>query len=256
MKKLVGFGIVALIALILLGNSVVIVGAGQRGVVLTWGKVSNTVWGEGLHFKMPIMQSVATVSVQILKTEADAAAASKDLQQTDSKIVLNYHLIPDKVNQIYQSIGIGYEDVIIRPLIQEIVKNTTAKYNAVELITQRETVRLEIQTGLTEKLRAYNMIVDNFNIVHFSFSQQFEAAIEQKQTAEQNALKANRDLERIKIEAEQKIATAQAEAASLKMQKEQVTPAVLQLRWIEKWDGKLPEVQAGNGMIPMINLNK
>jgi regulator of protease activity HflC (stomatin/prohibitin superfamily) len=119
----------------------------------------------------------------------------------------------------------------------------------------REKVKGEIQESLRNKLLSYNLVVDNYNIVNFSFSQQFEQAIESKQTAEQNALKAQRDLERIKIEATQKVATAQAEAQALGMQRQQVTPEVLQLRWIEKWDGHLPTVQAGNGMIPMINLN-
>ncbi len=251
MKKVFSSAAILLVIIIVLSMLVVIVGPGQRGIVLTWGKVG-AVWSEGIHFKIPFMQTVAKMSVQIQKTEADALAASKDLQQTDSKIVLNYHIIPEKVNVVYQSIGISYDEVIIHPSIQEIVKAVTAKYNAVELITMREKIRAEIQDLLKDKLFSYNIVVDNFSIVNFKFSDQFEAAIEAKQTAEQNAFKAQRDLERIKIEAEQKVASAQAEAASLKMQKEQVTPAVLQLRWIEKWDGHLPQVSSGN--IPMINI--
>ena len=243
--------VVGILAIVLLCNSLVVVGAGVRGIVLTWGKVGS-VWGEGLHFKSPIGQSVVKMSVKTLKAEMEAAAASKDLQQTDSKIALNYHIIPEKAGVIYQTIGVGIEEVIIHPAAQEIIKSVTAKYNAVELVTMRETIKAEIQELLRVKLLSYNVVVDNFSIVNFSFSQQFEAAIEAKQEAEQNALKAQRDLERIKIEAEQKVASAQAEAASLKMQKEQVTPAVLQLRWIEKWDGKLPEVQSGGGGMPMM----
>jgi regulator of protease activity HflC (stomatin/prohibitin superfamily) len=254
MYKLYGGIAAGVVALLFIFNTFIIIGPGQRGILMTFGKVG-AVWSEGIHFKIPVMQSVVKMSVQILKTEADAAAASKDLQQTDSKIVLNYHIIPDKVNIVYQSIGISYEDVVIHPAIQEAVKEVTSKYNAVELITMREKVKGEIQESLRNKLLSYNLVVDNFNIVNFSFSQQFEQAIEAKQTAEQNALKAQRDLERIKIEATQKVATAQAEAQALGMQRQQVTPEVLQLRWIEKWDGHLPEVQAGNGMIPMINLN-
>ena len=255
MSKKVLVKIVSLSVLVLITtcNSVVVVGAGTRGVVLTWGKVG-AVWNEGLHIKAPIAQSVINMSVKTLKTEMNAAAASKDLQQTDSKIALNYHIIPEKAGVIYQTIGTGIEEVIIHPAAQEIIKSVTAKYNAVELVTMREKIKAEIQDMLREKLLTYNVVVDNFSIVNFSFSKQFEAAIEAKQEAEQNALKAQRDLERIKIEAEQKIASAQAEAASLKMQKEQVTPAVLQLRWIEKWDGKLPQVQSGSGMMNMINL--
>lgn len=104
------------------------------------------------------------------------------------------------------------------------MKAVTAKYTTVMLITQREMVRYEIRTLLKERLIAYNIVVDDFSIVNFKFSQQFAQAIEAKQTAEQLALKAQRDLERIKIEAEQKITQARAEAEALRLQKENVTP--------------------------------
>lgn len=252
LKKMGAAAGILLFAIIFFANSIVIVGPGKRGIVTTWGKVG-IVWNEGIHFKVPIMQGIIQMSVRMLKTEAHAGAASKDLQQTDSKIALNYHVIPEKVNIVYQSIGKSYDEVIINPTIQEVVKAATAKYNAVELITMREKIRAEIQETLRVKLFVYNIIVDNLSIVNFSFSKQFENAIEAKQEAEQNALKAQRDLERIKIEAAQKVATAQAEAQALGMQRQQVTPEVLKLRWIEKWDGKLPQVSSG--ALPMFDIS-
>ncbi len=240
-------------------NPFVIVGAGERGVVLNFGAVQDSVLGEGLHFRIPIMQKVQKIDVRIHKSQTDAESVSKDLQDTKSTIAVNYHVSPDKVNKIYQNIGVEYKERIIDPAVQEVVKAITARYTAVELITQREKVRGEIKELLKQRLITYDILVDDFSIVNFRFSQQFEQAIESKQTAEQLALKAQRDLERIKIEAEQKIASAKAEAESLRLQKENVTAQLIKLRQIEasikaidKWDGHLPKITSS--AIPFIDL--
>jgi len=240
-------------------NPFVIIGAGERGVVLNFGAVSPTVLDEGLHFRIPIMQKIIKLDVKVQKSQTDAEAASKDLQETFSTIALNFHILPEKVNWIYQKLGADFKERIIDPAVQEVVKAVTAKYTAVEVITQREKVRSEIRELLKQRLNVYNIIVDDFSIVNFKFSSQFTQAIENKQTAEQLALKAQRDLERIKIEAEQKIAQAQAEAEALRLQKENVTTPLVKLRQIEatlkaieKWDGHLPKVTSG--VIPFIDV--
>ncbi len=240
-------------------NPFVIIGAGERGVVLNFGAVQDRVLDEGIHFRVPIMQRVVRIDVRVQKSQTDAAAASKDLQETHSTIALNYHLLPDKANWVYQKIGGLYKERIIDPAVQEVVKAVTARYTAVMLITQRETVRHEIKELLRQRLVAYNILVDDFSIINFQFSKQFMQAIEAKQTAEQLAMKAQRDLERIKIEAEQKIAQAKAEAEALRLQKENVTPQLVRLRQIEaslraieKWDGRMPKVTSG--AIPFIDV--
>jgi regulator of protease activity HflC (stomatin/prohibitin superfamily) len=260
MKKAVIAIVIIVISFLLLGglNPFVVVGAGERGVVLNFGAVQGDVLGEGLHFRVPIMQKIVKLDIKIHKAQTDADSVSKDLQDTKSTIAVNYHLVPDKVNKIFQEIGTEFKDRIIDPAVQEVVKAITANYTAVELITQREKVRGEIKDLLRQRLLTYNIIVDDFAIVNFKFSNVFEQAIEAKQTAEQLALKAQRDLERIKVEAEQKIASAKAEAESLRLQKENVTPQLIQLRRIEasikaidKWDGHLPRF-SGSG-IPFID---
>jgi regulator of protease activity HflC (stomatin/prohibitin superfamily) len=250
--------ILAIVVLILLWivikilNPFVLVGAGERGVVLNFGAVQQKVLGEGLHLRVPVMQKIALVDVRIQKSQTDAESVSKDLQDTKSVIAVNYHASPEKVNKIFQNIGTQFKERIVDPAVQEVVKAITARYTAVELITQREKVRNEIKDLLRQRLITYDIIVDDFSIVNFRFSQQFEAAIEAKQTAEQLAFKAQRDLERIKIEADQKIASAKAEAESLRLQKENVTPQLIQLRKIEasikaieKWDGHMPKMTSG-----------
>jgi regulator of protease activity HflC (stomatin/prohibitin superfamily) len=248
---------VIILALIL--NPFVVIGPGQRGVVMTFGAVQDRVMGEGLNIKIPLVQRVVLADVRVHKSQVDAEAASKDMQDATSTIAVNYHVSPEKVNVIFQTIGVEYKDRIIDPSVQEAVKAVTAKYTAVELITTRERVRSEIKDLLKERLMGYNIIVDDFSVVNFKFSRQFTEAIESKQTAEQLALKAQRDLERIKIEAEQKVASARAEAESLRLQKENVSPLLVELRRIEatmkaidKWDGKLPKVTGG--AMPFLDL--
>jgi len=196
-------------------NPWVQVGAGQRGIVLNFGAVQKDVLGEGLHFRVPVMQKVALMDVKVQKSLTNAAASSSDLQEVSSEVALNYHVIPDKANIVYQSIGIQFKERIIDPAVQEVVKAVTAKYSAEELITKKPAVSEAMRANLAERLMAHNIAVDAFSIVGFSFSKIFMEAIESKQTAEQLALKSKRDLDRIKIEAEQKVTTAKAEAEGL-----------------------------------------
>jgi len=239
---------VAIIVLILIWSSFTIIPAGYRGVVFNQiTGVAPLVLNEGFHFKTPVLDKIIKMDVRTSKVEVEADSASKDLQTVQAKIALNYHLLPDAVNRVYQSIGLEYEYRIIDPAIQEAVKAVTAEFTAEELISKRGEVKNQIKTELGDRLKTYNILVDDFNIINFQFSPEFDNAIEQKVTAEQQALKASRDLDRIKIEAEQKIAQAKAEAESLRIQQQELqnSPEILQLRAIEKWDGKMPLVTGG-----------
>ncbi|HAR94707.1 MAG TPA: HflC protein [Deltaproteobacteria bacterium] len=253
--------IVGIILLILLFfRPFVQIGPGERGVVLNFGAVQNTVLDEGLHLRIPIVQTVIHVDVKVQKSESEAAAASSDLQDVSSRVVLNYHIIPDKANVVYQTIGVAFKERIIDPAVQEVVKAVTAKYTAEELITKRPAVSDAMKAALTERLLLNNIAVDAFSIVGFSFSKGFMEAIEAKQTAEQLALKAKRDLDRIKIEAQQKVTAAQAEAESLRLQRANISSDLIELRRveanlkaIEKWNGILPQV-TGAGAVPFIGV--
>ncbi len=248
-----------LIVLLFIVNPFVIVGPGERGVVLTFGSVEETVMDEGLHVKIPFVQSVIIMDVKIQKVQTDSAASTRDLQDTTSTVVVNFRVVPDKANKIYQEVGLAYHDKIIDPGVQEIVKAVTARYNAGELITQRKQVRDEILAALKERMLPYNVVVTDFALVNFSFSQQFTQAIEDKQTAEQKALKAEQDLKRIEIEARQKVELAKAEAESLRLQRAVISPQVIRLREIEarinaieKWNGQLPNVTGG--VVPFLDV--
>jgi len=255
---LIKFAVIALAVVVILSGALVIVGPGQRGVLLNFGAVSPNVWDEGLHFKVPFYQNVVLMDVRVQKEVTEAAAASKDLQDTHSTIAVNFNIIPDRAGWVFQNIGMGYKSRVIDPVTQEVVKAVTAKYTALELITMREKVRSELKEMLKDRLLAYNISVVDVSIVDFKFSAQFTQAIENKQTAEQMALKAQRDLERIKIEAQQKVTQAQAEAEALRLQRQNVTPELIELRRIEaaqeairKWNGVLPSVTGG--AVPFID---
>jgi regulator of protease activity HflC (stomatin/prohibitin superfamily) len=260
--KIVVTVVVLVVGLILVAamNPFVIVGAGERGVVLRFGAVQDRVLGEGLHFRMPIRDSVVKIDTKVQKAQTHAAAASRDLQQVTTDIALNYHIEPTMAHQVYQRIGLDFKARVLDPAVQEAVKAVTAEFTAEQLITERAKVREEIKRLLSDRLLPFHLVVDDFSIINFDFSKEFNRAIEEKQTAEQLALKARRDLDRVKIEAEQQIAKARAEAESLRLQKQEVTPELIRLREIEaqvkaveKWDGRLPGV-VGSGAVPFINV--
>jgi len=254
--------IVAILVFFLFLHPWVQIGAGERGIVLNFGAVQKDVFGEGLHFRIPIMQKIVRVDVKVQKAVTDAVSGSADLQDVTSSVALNYHIIPDKANVVYQTLGVEFKERIIDPAIQEVMKAVSAKYTAEELITKRAAVSEAMRGNLAERLLAYNIAVDAFSIVSFSFSKVFAEAIEAKQTAEQLALKAKRDLDRIRIEAEQKITAAKAEAESLRLQRANISPDLIELRKIEanlkaidKWNGILPQV-TGGGAVPFIGVGE
>lgn len=252
--KTIGFGMVAIVALLLVFNSFQTVGPGERGIVFNQiSGLRNVTLGEGLHFKIPFIETIYIMDVRVQKVQSNASAASKDLQNISSVIAVNFHIDPSRAQKVFQEIGRDFKDRVIDPAVQESVKAITAHFTAEELITMRGEVKDRTQAGLAERLAKFNIIVDELSIVDFSFSDVFNKAIEEKQMAEQQALKAKRDLDRIKIEAEQRIAQARAEAEGQRLQRETMTPIMLQLRAIEKWNGVLPQV-VGSGGTPFIDL--
>jgi regulator of protease activity HflC (stomatin/prohibitin superfamily) len=258
-SKLIVTGIVIALLALLAFQSFVIVQAGHRGIVLQFGAVQPVVLEEGIHFKIPFVQTVKPVEVRVQKAESSQVSASRDLQTVTTTVAVNFHLDGNTVNNLYKNVGVEYQSRIVDPAIGEALKAVTAQYTAEELISKRSEVSATVKEVLSAKLSIYNMILDEINITEFNFSEDFNRAIEQKQIAEQNALKARLDLERVKIEKEQEITRAQAQAESLRLQKQEVTVELIQLRQIEaeleaikKWDGKMPNVTGG--ATPFINV--
>ena len=257
-------GAVVLLALIAGTSAVTIVPAGHTGVIVTMGKVSDRVLSEGMHLKVPFAQQIVMMNNKIQKTEIDSNGVSKDLQTVSSGVAINYHINKDYSAKIYQSIGEGYADTVLQPAIQESMKAITAQYTAEELITKRSAVGEEIGATLAEKVQEYGILIDKFNIINFDFSEEFNAAIEQKQVAEQNKLRAETEKEQKVIEAqadaEQKVIAAKAEADAIRQKAEAEAEAnekinaslnenVLKYQQIEKWNGEYPNVVSSDSSI-------
>ena len=252
--KIVGGVIGGLVVLVVALNSFTTVKAGHTGVVTTMGKVEQKVLTEGLHFKIPFVQDVIQIDNRVLKSEVDCSSASKDLQTVSSTIALNYKVRNESSASIYQNVGLDYESIIIAPAIQECVKAVTAKFTAEELITERQSISDQMKDLLNEKITSYGIDVQIFNIISFDFTAEYNAAIEAKQTAQQNALKAEQDLQRVRVEAEQTIAKAEAEAEAYKLKSQELTPEMLIMEYIDKWDGKLPYMVSGENGSMLIDM--
>ncbi|MGI6375664.1 MAG: prohibitin family protein [Anaerolineae bacterium] len=205
----VGLGIVALIVIF---SSYAIIEPGHRGVVVRLGKVEDLVLGEGFHLIIPPMvRQVVPVDVRTRKLDVYTEAASSDMQTVQVTGVLNYHVDPNGVNRLYQSVGLGYESILIEPALQEAIKASTAQFRIERILSQREVLKEQIQDGLKERLSSHYIIIDQFSLSNVEFSAEFDAAIERKQVAEQAALQKQYELQSAQKEVEITLARADGE---------------------------------------------
>lgn len=239
-------------------ESFTIVSAGHIGVQQTMGSVNMQTLGEGVHFVNPI-STVRNVDVRVVKAQLKGSnAGTKDLQVVHTDIVVNYRIDGTKAAHIYKEFGLDLEDKILMPAINESFKSVTAHYNSEELITQRDKVSNAIQVELQEKVAPYGLAISSISLVNFGFSPEYQNAIEQKVISTQATLKAEQDLKRIQVEAEQSIAKAKGEAEAIRIQSQAIQSQggkdYVNLKAVEKWDGKLPNTMAGT--VPFVNVNK
>ena len=262
-------GIIALIVIGVMASAAVqIVDSGHRGVLLHWNAVDVTVppLDEGLHFVVPFQDTVVNMEVRTLLFVKGTSAASKDLQTVTTEVTVNYHPDPESINILYKEVGLNYQNRIIAPAVEEVVKQVTANYNAEELITKRPLVKSDIEAEITNRLNTYNIITEVISITDFQFSSLFSSAIESKVEAEQKAQQAENDLKRIEVEARQRaaqaeglaaanIAEASGEAEAIRIINQALAQNPAYLEWLktQAWDGKLPLV-VGSGGTPFIQI--
>lgn len=248
--------VVAVIIFILFFSPIVIIGAGKRGVVFNAATgVEDRILGEGTHLRVPFLESVTSISVQVQRTDVKAEAASKDLQTVNTDIVVNWHMDASKVNKVYQQVGDErvVTDRIIIPAVNEVVKAATAQNTVAEVLGKRAELKSQIDKLLSERLKTYDIVLDDVSIVNVNFSPEFNRAIEQKQVAQQEAERALFRTQEASAAAQATINTARGEAEANRLKQQSLSPELLQLRAIEKWDGKLPQV-TGSTSTPFINL--
>jgi prohibitin 2 len=266
LKIIVGvFTFIVIIAVI--SQTVAVIQAGHRGVVLFVGAVENRVLGEGVHFVIPFAEQVIPLEVRTLKFQDDASAASKDLQEVATVIALNYHIDPSKANMIYQELGADYNNRIIAPTIQESVKASVAKFDAEQLITNRESAKTTIADAISKTLSTRNIIVETLFITDFKFSEAFANQIEakvvafQKYLTEQNNLKAvqviaNQTVVQAEATARANVAKASGESQAIKVITAQLkeSPQYLQWQSINKWNGQMPYALGTGDAFPLFQL--
>ena len=252
---------VVLAALVAAAGSMGTVDAGQRGVLLRFGAVTGEIKEEGLYFKIPFAEQVVLMSTQIQKYSAPASSSSKDLQVVVTEVSLNYQLNASNVGETYRNMRQDYESRVIQPFIQEVVKSTTANFEAEQLITQRPQVKAALQDLITARLAPLGIEAIELSITDFRFTQVFQDSIEAKVRAVQQALEAENALRRVEFEAQQAVVKATAEAKGLELQKVQITAQLLELRQIEvqraaveKWNGVMPSVVTSGGPVPMLDV--
>lgn len=204
------------LVLIVLGialGSFVTVPAGERGVLLRFGKVAG-VLDEGLNMKFPMIDAVERMSVKTQLFEAKAESASRDLQDVTTTVAVNYKIRPELVGEIFRTIGKDYIEKIAHPIVQETVKSISAEYNAEDMILRRSDVKREITEILTQRLNERGIIAESVNITNFQFSDEFTKAIESKVVAVQSVLEAENKLKQVEVEARQAEQKAKGEAAA------------------------------------------
>jgi len=264
--KILAAIITFVVIIVFMFESVVVVEAGHRGVVLYVGAVENRVLGEGIHFIIPFAEQVVQLEVRTLKFQADATAASNDLQEVQTTIALNYHISSSQANIIYQQLGADYADRIIAPTIQESVKASVAKFNAEELITKRATAKALIAQTIGNTLSARNIVVETVFITDFKFSQAFANQVESKVVAFQKFLIEQNNLMAIQVVANQTVVQAQAtaranvakaggESQAIKVITVQLKQSPEYLQWlsINRWNGQMPYA-LGSGALPFFQL--
>lgn len=257
---LVFSGIIWFVLLFIFTGSIFTIEPGEVGIVKRLWNLEDNVRGQWVNFKMPLIDTVVKMDIRNRKIEGLSKSASQDLQNVTSTIAINYSLERLRVIDLYSTVGIEYdiENVLIRPAIEESIKSATAKYNASDLIIKRDEVRDSITSKLEAKLSWRGIRINDVNIVDFQFSKEFDKAIEQKVKAEQEALKAEKDLERVKFEAQQQIEKSKAEAEKIRIQAEAITKQggteYVKLQWIAKWNGQLPSTMLSEWENILINL--
>ena len=245
------------IVLIAFFNPIVIVGVGERGVKVTLGKVSPKSYPEGIHLITPFISHIKNMNVKTQKNNIETSVYTKDIQQAQITYVLNYNLQPENAHKMYREVGMSYFDTIVNPVVEGTIKDVIGKWNAQDLVANREKATQEILVKLQAHLAPKYINVTDFQMTSIAYSGVFEKAIESKVTAEQEALRAKNKTVQIQEEARQKLISAEAEAKSMSIRANALTQnkALVEYEAVQKWDGKLPEYVLGNSM-PFINLSK
>lgn len=249
-KIVIGVG---LLIMALIFKPFFIVSAGEVGVTFNRFTGTTMSYSQGTHFRIPLIQAVHDFDVKTQRIDIDAHSASKDLQKVHVIAMLNSHLDYQKVNDLFVKVGEDYKEKVVEPATQEVIKAETAKFPVDEIIVRREMLKDGIEKALREKLIAYNIILENVNLVNIDFDEEFNKVVEQKQIEEQKIKTAEYQKRQALEYKEKTILEAQAEAEKQRLMKTNVNESIIALEWIKKWNGTLPQTVLGDKSVMMVN---
>lgn len=246
LKKII-FIILGIFILITLFCSFTTVKSGEVGLKTRFGKITDSTITEGINFKIPYIEKIVKVNIKVQKEEISIEGSTKDLQIVNTTVAVNYRVDSNNVTNLYKEVGNNYKETILQPAIKESIKSAIAKYNAEEITTNRTKVSESCLKAIQNKVTKYGIIIEDFNLTDFSFSQEYTKAIEEKQVAQQN-------LEKAKLESEKKITEAEATKKSNELLQETLTRELLIKQFIDKWNGELPKVSGSNNLFDVTSV--
>ena len=254
-RKTIIWSIVGFFALMVILSSFYVIKSTERGVLSTFGKISETPVSDGLHVKIPFIQTINKVNIQQKKFDGHESSYTRDVQTSEVDYTINYDLVQANVSNLIKNIGENYHERIVVPFIRSAMKQAFGNFNATQIVENRDAVRREIEERLRETLNKNYFTNIQFQLVDIDFDDAFENAIKEKQVAEQNALKAKNVTIQVEEQAKQtKIkAEAEAEAMRIKAHALESNPKLVSYEAVQKWDGQLPQYMLGDA-VPFINL--
>ena len=241
--------------------------AGHTGVVTTFGRVENYTLDSGAHFVAP-WKVVVRMDNRVQKQTLELPCFSSDIQEVNIRYTVNYQISKADAMTLYSTVGTSYYDTVIAPNIAESVKVATARYTAEDLVGMRDALAAEIQKILAEKLEVYHIELVGTSIENMDFTDVFTNAVEAKQVAQQNKLRAQTEAEQRVVESEaaarirrieadaaayEVLAKAEAEAEANRKISESLTQGLIDYTYALAWNGQLPRIYTGTGSGVIVN---
>lgn len=199
------------------------------------GGIKDEVYEEGTHLMVPWFERPIIYDVRARPNVIQSTSGSRDLQMVNIGLRVLTRPMPNKLPEIYRTLGTDFAERVLPSIIQETLKSVIAQYNASQLLTMREVVSRDIRRILTQRAHNFNIVLDDVSITQLTFSREYTSAVEAKQVAQQDAERAKFIVEKAQQDKQSAIIRAQGEAQSATLigQAVQQNPAFLTLRKIE-----------------------
>ena len=196
------------------------------------------------------------IDTRIQRSDGETDTYTRDVQQSVIKYTLNYRLQQNAAHLMYRDIGRDWELKLIPQVVLGTLKEVVGKWDAVDLISNRDKAATTAFNQIRDNLAKYNVEVSRFEITDIAYTKEFENSVEQKVIAQQKAIEEQNRTKQIEEQARQKVMSAEAEAKSMQIRAEALEQNAKLVEWeaVQKWNGVLPQYMMGGGAVPFINL--